>query len=88
MTHTTLHLIFSQEAWLKARELLDENDQVLFLQDGVYLLQTDLTIEKTSLYARQIDVSARNIKPHSNITIIDDTRWVELTSTAHNIISW
>jgi len=88
MTHTTLHLIFSPDAWVKAKPLLDENDQVLFLQDAVYLLQTDLGIEKTSLYARQIDVSARNIKPESNITVIDDATWVELTATAHNIISW
>ena len=88
MTHTTLHLIFSPDAWLKAKSLLDENDQVVFLQDAVYLLKTDLAIGKISLYARQIDVNTRNIKPSANITIIDDTRWVELTTTAHNIISW
>lgn len=88
MTHTTLHLIFSPGAWLKAKPLLDANDQVLFLQDAVYLLQTDLEIEKISLYARQIDVSARNIKPESHITVIDDATWVELTATTHNIISW
>jgi sulfur relay protein TusB/DsrH len=88
MTHTTLHLIFSLDGWHKAKPLIDRDDKVLFLQDAVYLLQADLTIENTNLYARQIDTSARNIKPHSNITQIDNTRWVELTVSAHNIISW
>lgn len=88
MTNTTLHLIFSPEAWLKAKPILDSKDQVIFLQDAVFLLQADLAIENTSLFARQLDVSARGLKPLPNIELIDDARWVELTTFAHNIISW
>jgi len=88
MTKNTLHLIFSLDGWHKAKPLLDSDDKVLFLQDAVYQLQANLAIETTSLYAREIDVTARNIKPIDNITIIDDATWVELTNSAHNVISW
>jgi sulfur relay protein TusB/DsrH len=88
MIKNTLHLIFSLDGWQKTKPLLDSDDKVLFLQDAVYQLQANLAIEATSLYAREIDVTARNIKPTDNITIIDDNQWVELTTAAHNVISW
>lgn len=83
----TLHLIFSMDAWLKAKPLIELGDQILFLQDSVYQLQNALNISN-KLFARELDIIARNIKPSSNITIIDDNQWVELTNSAHNVISW
>lgn len=83
----TLHLIFSIDAWLKAKPLIELGDQILFLQDSVYQLQNPLNISN-NLYARELDITARNIKPIDNITIIDDATWVELTNSAHNVISW
>lgn len=89
MINTSLHLIFSQDAWLKASSLIEADDQVLFLQDAVYLLsQRDLELNSKHVYARHLDITARNIIPMATITVIDDNKWVELTTTAHNILSW
>ncbi len=93
----SLHLIFSPDGWLKAAPLIEAHDRVLFLQDAVYLLQSDLNSPTALLYARNLDVSARAIhlpsadelaKGKADIEAIDDELWVKLTEQAKNIISW
>ncbi|MDU0114527.1 DsrH/TusB family sulfur metabolism protein [Psychrosphaera aquimarina] len=89
MNQTTLHLIFSPDAWTKAKPLVDVNDQVLLLQDAVYLVaKNDLGHNCKQVFVRQLDMSARNIHPAADYIVIDDTKWVELTTAAHNLISW
>lgn len=58
----TLHLIFSPDSWALAKDTIESNDRILFLQDAVYLLQSDLQSPTELLYARALDVSARKIK--------------------------
>ena len=58
----TLHLIFSPDSWALAKDTIESNDRILFLQDAVYLLQSDLQSPSELLYARALDVSARKIK--------------------------
>ena len=65
----SLHLIFSPNGWQQAQPMIEPNDRVLFLQDAVYLLQSDLQSPSELLYARALDVSARKVKlPGSNPT--------------------
>jgi sulfur relay protein TusB/DsrH len=89
MNQTTIHLIFSPDAWTKAKPLVEVNDQVLLLQDAVYLVaKNDLGLNCKQIFVRQLDMSARNIHPTADYIVIDDTKWVELTTAAHNILSW
>lgn len=62
----TLHLIFSPDGWSLAKDTIESDDRVLFLQDAVYLLQSDLQSPSELLYARAMDVSARKVKLPGN----------------------
>ncbi len=88
----SLHMIFSPDGWHRAKVMIEPQDRVLFLQDSVYLLQSDLQSPTALLYARSLDVLARNItlpsSPEFDIEAIDDELWVKLTEQAQNIISW
>ncbi|NVK24130.1 MAG: hypothetical protein HWE10_04315 [Gammaproteobacteria bacterium] len=90
----SLHIIFSPEAWPKAKHMVAKNDRVLLLQDAVVLTQEPLQstfIEPNEihhLYARGLDVLARNIKSDPHIEVIDDEQWLELTEHANNVVSW
>jgi len=83
----TLHLISSINGWQQARAIVSKNDKILLLQDAAYLAQQDLP-QTHSLFARCLDVRARNIKADPHIEVIDDEQWVELTEHAHNTMSW
>ena len=87
----SLHIIFSINSWTSAQPLIEENDRVLLVQDATFLAQKDLsslTHSTHNLYARSLDVRARNIKPDPHIEVIDDEQWVELTEHAKNLLSW
>ena len=88
----SLHMIFSPQGWEQARTLVEPQDRVIFLQDSVYILQGELNSPTPLLYARSLDVLARNISLPStselDIEAIDDELWVKLTAHAQNIMSW
>ena len=90
----TLHLIFSPDSWALAKDTIEPNDRILFLQDAVYLLQSDLNSPSPLLYARALDINARHINLSAqadkgvDIEAIEDELWVQLTEHAKNIISW
>ncbi len=90
----SLHLIFSPNGWQQAQPMIEPNDRVLFLQDAVYLLQSDLNSPSPLLYARALDINARRINLSAqadkgfDIEAIEDELWVQLTEHAKNIISW
>lgn len=88
ITHCSLHLIFSPDGWDKAKTLIGADDQILFVQDSVYLLEKEILCHSEAIYARSKDITARNIKPLPIIEVIDDEQWVQLTQTCKNIISW
>lgn len=83
----TLHIIFSINGWRQASPLVSSEDKILLIQDGAYLAQQNLP-QTHSLFARCLDIKARNIKPDPHIEVIDDEQWVELTEHAHNTMSW
>lgn len=84
----SLHMIFSPDGWLKAKSLVTSNDRVFFMQDAVYLLQSNLDSPSELLYARATDIHARHITPTNSIEAIDDELWVKLTEQAKNVLSW
>ena len=88
----SLHMIFSPDGWSRAKSLIEAQDRVLFMQDSVYLLQGEIDSPTPLLYARSLDVLARNItlpsSPLLDIEAIDDELWVKLTTQAQNILSW
>ncbi|GAB3003296.1 DsrH/TusB family sulfur metabolism protein [Psychrosphaera aestuarii] len=90
----SLHLIFSPNGWQQAQPMIEPNDRVLFLQDAVYLLQSDLNSPSPLLYARALDINARHINLSAqadkgvDIEAIEDELWIQLTEHAKNIISW
>lgn len=83
----TLHIVFSIEGWNQCKVLVESQDRVLLIQDGVYLAHQDLS-QWHNVYARSLDTRARNIQTHPHIEIIDDEQWLELTEHAKNIMSW
>lgn len=90
----SLHMIFSPNGWLQAQSMVAPDDRVLFLQDSVYLLQSELNSPSPLLYARALDINARRINLSAqadkgvDIEAIEDELWVQLTEHAKNIISW
>lgn len=84
----TLHLIFSVDGWNLASSLIESHDRVLFLQDAVYLINSLNNPASSYLYARALDVDARNLTLNPHIEDIDDEQWLSLTESAHNVISW
>ena len=83
----TLHLIFSINGWQQAKTLIGTGDKILLLQDACYLAQQNLP-QTHDLFARSLDIKARNIKADPHIEVIDDEQWVTLTEHAHNTMSW
>ena len=83
----TLHIIFSMSGWQSAQPFIESDDKVIFIQDAVYFAQ-QLQQAPHSLYARSVDIKARNIQPDPHIEVIDDEQWVNLTDNARNTASW
>lgn len=86
----TLHIINSAKTLSELKALqryFDEQDAVIFIQDGCYNLNFDLSGENRKIYAIAQDMQARGIE-NSNITPLDYPGFVELTLNTSNSISW
>lgn len=63
-------------------------DIILLRQDAVYLcLRTDLSWP-CQLYALDVDIQVRQIKPLAAVTVISAQRWVELSISAEQNVLW
>ncbi len=86
-----LHLIqrspFSNSALEDCLKIIDKNDSILFMQDGVYSLNhpSIKAISNTS-YALNDDLLARGIE--SKLNNIDYPSFVDLCESHDKVLSW
>ena len=91
----TLHLIqkspFEHSALKDCLAIIDNNDAILLMQDGVLACQhnlLDTTNTNYPIYAINDDLRARGLDPSNNIQAIEFTGFVKLCETATRVISW
>lgn len=84
----SLHLLFSIESYKKAKPLIKQQDRILLLQDGCYLVNSPALSSQTNLFVREKDISARATAVPEYAESIDDEQWVTLAAHAQNVLSW
>lgn len=93
----TLHIVtnspFSSPALTQCLARMAENDGLVLIQDGVYILaeqQLPVQINTTDkVYVLSEDMQARGLKcTHSNISVIDYAEFVALTLAYQRTLSW
>lgn len=95
---SSLHLInkssFRSNSLADCLELLNPEDEILLLEDGVYCgLESNPLLNQNSavLYAIDVDLSARGIDTdnlHPQVHIVGYQEFVGLSCKHHNSISW
>lgn len=90
---STLHLIYTMKSLKSCQKTLADNDALILLQEGVYLLTEPIQLpERIDCYALKADIDARGITTvktdKSNHIIIDDSDFVDLVIQHDNSISW
>lgn len=90
---STLHIVrtsaFSDNALQKCIYLLDRNDQLLLLDDGVYNCHHPLLANiNNSIFALKIHCTARSTTVNNHISLIDMCEFVALTDNAEKVITW
>ena len=81
-----LHTINKPSAWKEISGLIDENDSLVLLEDGVYLALSEIN----QGYAIRADVEARGLlkKLPQGIELIDYKQFVRLCVTADKTCAW
>ncbi|ARN75524.1 sulfurtransferase complex subunit TusB [Oceanicoccus sagamiensis] len=95
--HTVNKSPFSDSSFTDCLKFCRAGSSVLLIEDGVYagkkathyseLIENHRDI---TFYALAVDVNARGLKQDisTNITLISDSEFVELTVTHHSVQSW
>ena len=95
--HTVNKSPFSHSCFAECIALCSANSAVLLIEDGVYAAQIGSPSADTigqrsdiSFYILAADVSARGLdnKLCANISLVDDTGFVELVTRYHSVQSW
>ncbi|MGR6873956.1 sulfurtransferase complex subunit TusB [Pseudomonas sp. HK3] len=94
----TLHLIqkspFSNSALKDCLAIINTNDSVLLMQDGVYACKDKAFIDlanstaSNKIYALTDDLRARGVDAIDHLQTINYTEFVELCAHSNNVISW
>ncbi len=84
----TLHLLFtSQTSTLDSlKQVLGEQDAILFIGDGVYALHN--WHHSHPCYYRMADCTQRGLSEASGAIAIDDEQWVGLCLKYSRTLSW
>ena len=84
----TLHLVNRSAAWDACHPLLDAEDAVLLIEDGVYLAQT--TLSGAALYALEPDIRARGLSQriHPSIRPASFDDFVRLVESCERVVAW
>ena len=81
-----LHTINKPSALEKCRNLIQETDRVVLLEDGVTLALNDLPFHAVAI---KTDVQARGLTTRlGNTDLISYGQFVELTESADKVIAW
>lgn len=89
----TLHLIqkspFSSSVLKDCLNLINEDDCILLMQDGVYAQQDPALLALSNVtYIIEDDATARGIQSHNHTQCINYQDFVELCAKSDNVISW
>ena len=84
----TLHLVNKPAAWEGCQPLLDPEDAVLLIEDGVYLAHQ--AISGAALYALEPDLRARGLSPliHKSIRPVTFDDFVGLVERCERVVTW
>lgn len=84
----TLHLVNKPAAWAGCHPLLDAEDAVLLIEDGVYLAQQALS--GATLYALEPDIRARGLSQriHGSIRLASFDDFVGLVEGCERVVTW
>lgn len=84
----TLHLVNKPAAWEGCHPLLDGEDAVLLIEDGVYLAQQALS--GATLYALEPDIRARGLSKRiqRNIRPATFDDFVRLVESCGRVVTW
>ena len=84
----TLHLVNKPAAWDGCHPLLDAEDVVLLIEDGVYLAQQALG--GATFYALEPDIRARGLSQriHTDIRPASFDEFVGLVESCERIVTW
>ena len=84
----TLHLVNKPAAWEGCHPLLDAEDAVLLIEDGVHLAQQALS--GATLYALEPDICARGLSRliHGNIQSASFDDFVDLVASCERVVTW
>lgn len=84
----TLHLVNKPAAWAGCHPLLDPEDAVLLIEDGVYLAQQALS--GAALHVLEPDVRARGLSQriHPNIHPASFDDFVRLVENCDRVVTW
>ncbi|MBT6246903.1 MAG: hypothetical protein HOI43_15900 [Gammaproteobacteria bacterium] len=84
-----LHTFNSPEALLKFNHRINKDDNVLFIEDGVYCCIDNLMeFDCRRLMALQQDCDLRGIQPAESVELIGYHDWVQMCTEADNHLSW
>ena len=81
-----LHTVNKPAAWAECSGLIAEKDQVVMLEDGVYLALSEIS----QGYAIRADVEARGLSGRlpDQVQLIDYGEFVRLCTHADKICAW
>jgi tRNA 2-thiouridine synthesizing protein B len=86
-----LHTFNNQRAFHVSRAFVQETDQILFLEDGVYcLLDKTLDMPDSNIYILQADMDARGLADRIGPEIhrVDYEGFVQLCCDADSVSNW
>ena len=81
-----LHTVNKPAAWDKCEGLIESGDEILLLEDGVYLALSN-DFQCTAVVA---DVDARGLRTKlgANVRLIDYDEFVDITIRADKVCAW
>ena len=84
----TLHLLNKPSVWEGCHPLLDAEDAVLLIEDGVYLAQQALS--GATFYALEPDIRARGLSQriHKDIRPASFDDFVGLVGGCERVVTW
>ena len=83
-----LHTFNSPEALLKFSHRINQEDNILLIEDGVYCLNKSMEIDCRRFMALQQDCELRGIEPPTSVELISYHDWVQICTEADNHLSW
>ena len=81
----SIHLVFSKQGWQSCEPLLNADDQVIFLGDGVYVAATATF---ANVQVLNEDLMVRGLSHLERVRVIDYTELVQLCAEHTPCVSW